>query len=171
MSEEQFGLCLLEGRTFLSVGGSVMTEIFTTGATPGIHATTTTTISPFSGPFTLTGRYGVPGHPHDVGATFEFKGGGTAASLGTVTMAGSISLPGLVLGGRATGQITITNSNGTVTLALRGRREAAFGPMPASVAYTITGGTGSYAGANGAGTVDVILAARGHKFALTFHPK
>jgi hypothetical protein len=90
--------------------------------------------------------------------------------LGAVQITGSAHLPGLVLSAHATGQLTITNAKGTITLDLTGPTERAFGPMPRHLSYKITGGTGAYAGAAGKGNVEVKLAERGHKFALVFHP-
>jgi hypothetical protein len=87
----------------------------------------------------------------DAGSTQEFKGSGNVVPLGAVNATGSLQLPGNIAKGRATGTMTLTNTHGSITIKLVGPLETGFSAAPSTLAYTVTGGTGSYRGAKGSG--------------------
>jgi hypothetical protein len=89
----------------------------------------------------------------DVGQGQMLRGGGIVSPLGTVQMTGHLHMPGFIAQGQAVGTVTLSNAAGSVTLQLVGPPEPGFGPPPATFQYTITGGTGQYAGATSSGTV------------------
>jgi hypothetical protein len=89
----------------------------------------------------------------DVGGAQTLTGTGTVGPLGTVTLSGELHTPGFIAQGEATGTLTLSNADGSVTLRLVGPPQSGFSPPPATFQYTITGGTGKYAGASGQGTV------------------
>ena len=105
----------------------------------------------------VSGTYQTPVSIPDVGLTYDFTGAGDAGSLGHVTTTGSVHLPGFVASGRATGSLNLANAKGSVTLALTGPTEPGFGPFPSTLTYVVTGGTGTYAGAAGSGTITATL--------------
>src|SRR5581483_7237629 len=101
----------------------------------------------------VTGTWdSVPTLP-DVGKTQELSGTGTVAPLGAVAVRGELHTPGFVAQGRATATLTLTTERGSVTLQLTGPLQPGFSQPPATFQYTITGGTGAYAGASGSGSV------------------
>src|SRR5205807_1807119 len=74
----------------------------------------------------------------------KFSVSGTAGALGAVSVSGKVKLPGFVASGHATGTLTLSNSQGSVTLALTGPLEPGFGAFPATLSYTVTSATGAY---------------------------
>jgi hypothetical protein len=104
-----------------------------------------------SGPVTVT-----QANP-DTGKHYALGGSGTVAPLGACTVNGSFNTPGNIANGHAEGTVTLTAAQGSVTLQLVGPPSPAFGPPPASFNYTITGGTGSFAGASGTGKAAFLL--------------
>jgi hypothetical protein len=120
----------------------------------------------------ISGKYVAVPTAADLGALYQLTGVGSAGEMGPVAAKGSLSLPGFVTTGRATGTLTLSSisttplAGGTVTLKLTGPLEPGFGPVPATMTYTVTGGTGQFTGATGAGTVGVVLNSDG-TFVLT----
>ncbi len=88
----------------------------------------------------------------DVGASLSLDGSGRVAPLGQVSSTGSLHMTGFIKTGHATGTLTLEGPKGSVTLALEGPSQAGFSGPPSALTYTITGGTGPYAGATGRGT-------------------
>jgi hypothetical protein len=74
--------------------------------------------------------------------SFNFSGKGTVSPLGRATVKGSLLMP--------TGQMTIATRHGKVfaNLSTTGLSTTV---LNTSVSYTITGGTGQFAGASGTG--------------------
>jgi hypothetical protein len=87
----------------------------------------------------------------DAGSDQSLTGSGSVQPLGAVGASADLQLPGFVALGQAQGRLTLANTHGSITLALVGPPQQGFGGPPASLTYTITGGTGKYAGASGAG--------------------
>jgi hypothetical protein len=91
----------------------------------------------------------------DVGATFALNGHGVLRSLGQVAATGSASGIGNMAMGRSEGSLTISNSKGSFTLLLSGPEQPSFSGLPSQYQYFISGGTGAYKAATGAGVVSV----------------
>lgn len=84
------------------------------------------------------------------GAT-PFDGSGTISPLGSVTSSGHLTARGAEPV-RYSGSITLVGSHGTITASLYGIQGGPQSPFePVSLTYTITGGTGAYAGDSGSG--------------------
>jgi hypothetical protein len=81
------------------------------------------------------------------------RGGGVVSPLGTVQMTGVLNVLGPIGQGETLGTVTLSNAAGSVTLRFVGPPQQGLGALPANFHYTITGGTGQYAGASGSGAV------------------
>jgi hypothetical protein len=91
----------------------------------------------------------------DGSSTLPLTGTGTVAPVGDVFVSGELRTPGFVTGGAAEGALTLTGANGSLALQLMGPFQFGSGPPPGTFQYTISGGTGAFAGASGRGTVIV----------------
>ncbi len=120
-----------------------------------IVATGSTSTISLAGSTSGTYRVSVP--VPDAGTVYQFQGTGTVTPLGLMTISGHVTLPGLILQGHASGTLTLTNSNGSVTLALTGPTEDGFGSFPTTLAYTIAQASGLYAGDAASGSISVTL--------------
>ena len=124
---------------------------------------------------TIKGNYSLAPTAADIGAGYVFNGTGTAGDLGAVSAHAFVTLPGFIATGHATGTMTLTQTGpfanallNSVTLALTGPAQPGFSSFPGTLAYTITGGTGAFAGATGVGTIAVTINADGtFAFVLT----
>ena len=94
-----------------------------------------------------------------------------AGEMGLVGARGTITEPSLIATAAATsvatGTLTLStisatsgSGGGTVTLKLTGAMVKGSGPLPLKMSYTITGGTGQFAGATGVGTIGITVFAR-----------
>ena len=95
----------------------------------------------------------------DTGSTYAFTGTGKISPLGADAISGSIQTPGFILNGQDTGTLTVSNTKGTVTVAVSGLAaspSATAVPM-LNLTYTVTGGSGAYKTLKGTGRVSVIL--------------
>jgi hypothetical protein len=107
----------------------------------------------------------------DAGTIQELQGSGFFPSLGQVQMSGTLHTPGFIREGRTTGTLVLSNARGSITLQLVGPPQPGFSPPPSTLQYTITGGTGAYAGASGQGMVTLQeMAGNSHSFFMTFTP-
>jgi hypothetical protein len=103
------------------------------------------------------------------------KGSGSISPLGHVTGSGNGLSPfALATGAPSSGSFTLTAKTGKVFVSMIGLTpvDNGFGPIPqttiiAAGKYTITGGTGAYAGETGSGTVQITVPVRG-KFTAIF---
>jgi hypothetical protein len=134
---------------------------------------------------TITGTYSLAPTSVLLGALYLFNGTGPAGDMGPVQATGRVQLPPPILttpqiltstGRFATGTLTLTSISasplpgGSVTLQLISPSPvASSGPFPKVLNYTVTGGTGAFAGATGSGTIDVALDPTGLKFTFTIH--
>ena len=107
----------------------------------------------FTTAFKVTGTYSMPMMNPDAGKRYVFKGSGKPAGFGLMQLSGSIQTPGNMGSGQAHGSLVMTNSHGTLKISVTGPTEPGFGPLPTTLSYRITGGTGAYAGASGSGTI------------------
>jgi hypothetical protein len=121
----------------------------------------------------ISGKYSLAPTAVTVGATYVFNGTGAVSPLGPVSGQGHATLPPLGATGNPTGTLTLTSigataaASGSVTLALTAPTQSSSGPFPTILTYTIIGGTGIFAGATGAGTIDVVLGP-GNAFTFKF---
>jgi hypothetical protein len=113
---------------------------------------------------TINGKYSLAPTAVSIGAGYVFNGTGTAGDLGAVSAHAFVTIPAFIAPGHATGTMTLTQVGpmanallNSVTLALTGPPQPASAGFPATLNFTITGGTGQFAGATGAGTIAVTL--------------
>ena len=98
------------------------------------------------------GEYTDPAFGHvDAGISHSLHGTVALQGLGTFDMTGWVNGTGMILGGRAMGQLTLTNAKGSLTLELHGPIQPGFAQIPSELVYSISGGTGAYAHAKGYG--------------------
>jgi len=98
---------------------------------------------------TLTASPGIP----DAGAHFAVNGSGWLLGLGQVSVSGTLQGTGFIAQGHATGQLTLTNAKGTVTVDLVGPTQQGFAPLPHRFHFTVSGGTGAYQNLKASGEV------------------
>jgi hypothetical protein len=91
----------------------------------------------------------------DTGNSFTLTGTVELRDLGSFTVTGGVQGVGMIASGRATGELTLTNAHGTITLALHGAVQSAFSQPPSTLVYSVTGGTGAFRHLTGYGTVDM----------------
>lgn len=117
---------------------------------------------------TLTGTYTLPlGNPD--ARSFQFTGNGTVKTLGAVAIDGTITPPGFIKSAPATGDLTLTAPNGSVTLELTGHPQIGGSPVPQKMTYTISGGTGDFANSGGKGSVAIALDDTASTFVFVIH--
>jgi hypothetical protein len=106
-----------------------------------------------SGHGTYTSASKVP----DTGVNYTLQGVANLSELGPVTVTGSVHSLGFILTGQASGTLTFTNLQGSVTIHLTGPVQEGFSALPKHFSYTVTGGTGAYAHLEDHGSLDLIL--------------
>jgi hypothetical protein len=87
----------------------------------------------------------------DLGMSYRVTGKTTINGLGEFRVNGWLQGTGLILDGRATGHLTLSDAKGSITLELHGGRQPTFSPIPSELVYSITGGTGAYSHSKGYG--------------------
>lgn len=95
----------------------------------------------------------------DAGKEFQLYTSGSAAALGHVSIDGAVHTPGFVAHSQASGTLKVHTRGGEFTLTVKGPSQPGFSSLPAQLTYTITGGTGHYQGATGAGHLTITLKA------------
>ncbi len=80
----------------------------------------------------------------DAGVSDTLQGQANLARLGQVTVQGAVHGLGFIASGHATGTLTFTNDNGSVTLELKGPLQKGFSPLPTNWHYVVTEATGAY---------------------------
>jgi hypothetical protein len=93
----------------------------------------------------------------DAGLSYALTGKADLAGLGSFKMSGWVQGVGMVASGRATGQLVLSSAQGTITLALHGRVQPGFSPLPAELVYSVSGGTGAYQHLSGYGVVGLTI--------------
>jgi hypothetical protein len=109
------------------------------------------------------------------GFTYSIPGTGTLTPMGAVTGRGTLSIPGMnSVNVNAVGILVLTTvstspaTTGSVTLRLKGPKQSG-GKTPATLSYTITGGSQNFTGATGSGTIELTVA-KNHTFQMVFVP-
>ena len=107
----------------------------------------------------------------DVGTTYDLFGQGLVQPLGPMTVTGSVHFPGSILKGHGGGTLTLSDSQGTLTLQLtepvldplpgplQPITQRGFPPLTHLFGFEITGGTGAFENATGRGTASLQLVA------------
>ena len=103
------------------------------------------------------GTYAVQVGNPDAGTAYHVQGSGHVKGVGQFTFTGTLHRVGFIAQGHATGTLTLTNANGSVTLALTGPTQAGFARLPVTFAYHVSGGTGAYAHATGHAFLNLYL--------------
>jgi hypothetical protein len=101
------------------------------------------------------GTYHAPQVTIDAGTSFTMSGTANVGALGSFTVSGSVRGVGMIVFGRASGELVLSNAHGTITLALHGPVQPAFSQPPAELVYSVTRGTGDFQHLSGYGTVGV----------------
>jgi hypothetical protein len=122
---------------------------------PSVPVVIAPTTHPLQG--TGMGSYREPEVTIDAGTSFTLHGTAHLRGLGEFHVTGHIQSVGMIAGGRATGELVLTNGHGTITLALHGPIQQAFGSLPRELVYTVVGGTKAYSHLSGYGTLGVTL--------------
>jgi hypothetical protein len=121
----------------------------------------------------VTGAWStVPTTPKS-GQVQKLSGSATVSPLGTFQASGTLSTPGRVLHGNTTATVVLSAAQGSITLQFTGPSQPGLSPPPGTFSYTITGGTGTYAGHTGKGAAsfkETVSSAGVHSFTLTFRP-
>ena len=118
---------------------------------------------------TIKGTYSLAPTAFFLGAGYVFNGTGTAGDLGNVNAHGVVFVPPVFptatsFAPRAYGTLTLTQVTplanaiiNSVTLSLLGPPQTTTSGFPSTLSYKITGGTGTFTGATGAGTIAATL--------------
>jgi hypothetical protein len=117
---------------------------------------------------TITGTYTTPfGNPD--ARSYVFTGTGTAGALGAASLDGTITPPGFILSAPASGEMTLTNADGSITIDLAGKPQPGGSPVPQKMAYTVTDSSGAFANAGGKGSVAIALNTDAGTFVMVIH--
>ncbi len=104
---------------------------------------------------TASGTYVGSSTNIDAGPSWTLSATADLGSLGTFKVTGWVEAVGLVNQGRATGELILSNSQGTITLALHGGMQKGLSPLPPELVYAISGSTGAYQHMAGYGVVGI----------------
>jgi hypothetical protein len=77
--------------------------------------------------------------------TYNLAGTANLAGMGQVNVTGTVHSVGFVLAGQATGQITFSNSRGSVTIQLIGPVQPGNTALPTNFSYSVVAHTGAFA--------------------------
>jgi hypothetical protein len=117
---------------------------------------------------TFTGTYTTPlGNPD--ARSYVFTGTGTAGALGTATLDGTVTPPGFILSAPASGELTLTAPNGTVTLDLSGKPQPGGSPVPQKMTYVMSDSTGDFVNGAAKGSVAIALDTTANTFVMVIH--
>ena len=119
------------------------TQTTTTTGKSGTTSATTTHALGGTGQGTFTNPLDQNDLTVDDMTTYNFDGTANLADMGAVTVTGTVHSVGFVLSGQATGQLTFTNSKGSVTVQLTGPVQEGFSPLPESFSYKVVSHTGT----------------------------
>ena len=78
------------------------------------------------------------------GLQFTVTTEGIAAGGGVVSVFGKLNTPGFTAKGKTTGTLIVFSAAGDLTLAVAGTTQAGFSGLPATLNFTIVGGTGVF---------------------------
>jgi hypothetical protein len=102
----------------------------------------------------------------DAGLSYTLTRKADLAGLVSFQVSGWVQGLGMVASGRATGQLVLSDARGTITLALHGRVQPGFSPLPPEFVYSLSGGTGTYQRLRGYGVVALTLTPASTAFGL-----
>jgi hypothetical protein len=91
------------------------------------------------------------------GPIYQFTGSGNFLDLKNATITGSVIAVGQLSPAPARGELTFTNSQGSVTIDLIGPEQTGFSPLPSTFRFTVVRETGAYAGLKGSGSLTLKL--------------
>jgi hypothetical protein len=117
---------------------------------------------------TFTGTYASPLNNPDA-RSYDFTGTGTAGAVGAADLGGTITPPGFIRTAPATGELTLTGADGSVTLDVTGKTQPGGSPLPQKLTYMITGGTGTFANTAAKGSMSVALDTTASTFVIVVH--
>jgi hypothetical protein len=108
--------------------------------------------------------------PIDAGLQYGVTGWGDLSGLPRFTASGFVRRTGYIFRGHASGELTLTNAKGSITLSLEGPVQPGFAPLPNRFHFTVTGGSGAYKGLIDDGVVTLRAYPQGMKtvFGLSF---
>jgi hypothetical protein len=89
--------------------------------------------------------------------TYNLSGTANLAGMGVVNVTGTVHAVGFVLSGQATGQITFSNSRGSVTIQLTGPVQPGNTGLPTTFAYSVVAHTGAFATLADHGTLGLVV--------------
>jgi hypothetical protein len=102
---------------------------------------------------TYTSPFSIP----DTGVQYDLQGVAHLAKLGDVTVTGSVHSLGFIVSGKASGTLTFTNANGSVTVELQGPVQPGFASLPHTFHYKVVSGTGAYQNLHDSGSLHLVL--------------
>ena len=104
----------------------------------------------------------------DAGVTNTFQGQGNLPLLGHIQFQGTLQGPGNIAFGQANGEITLSNSQGSLTLQLVGPTQKSFAPLPKDFQFSVISGTGAFASIQMTGTIHLVEHSNNQTFTATF---
>lgn len=93
----------------------------------------------------------------DALTTYNLTGTANLAGMGQVNVTGTVHSVGFVLTGQATGQITFSNSRGSVTIQLTGPLQLGNSTPPTTFNYSVVAHTGTFAQLADHGTLGLVV--------------
>ena len=106
---------------------------------------------------TVQGTYSTPSFfGIDSGVTNTFQGLGNLPLFGQVQFQGTLQGPGNIAFGQANGEITLSNSQGTLSLELVGPIQKSFAPLPQDFQFSVVSGTGAFSSFQMTGTIHLV---------------
>jgi hypothetical protein len=106
---------------------------------------------------TGSGRYHTPTVTIDAGTSFTLTGTANLGTLGKFNIVGSMQGIGMIVNGRATGNLVLANSRGMITLKLHGPIQPAFSSIPHGLVYVVSKGTDDFQHLTGYGSLEIKL--------------
>ncbi len=118
---------------------------------------------------TVSGTYSSPSFfGIDDGVTNTFQGQGNLPLLGQVQFQGTLQGLGNIAFGQANGEITLSNSLGSLTLELVGPNQKSFALLPQDFQFSVVSGTGAFASIQMRGTIHLVQHSNNQTFSATF---
>jgi hypothetical protein len=118
---------------------------------------------------TVQGTYSSPGFfGIDAGVTNTFQGRGNFPLLGQVRFQGTLQGPGNIAFGQANGEITLSNSQGSLTLELVGPIQKSFASLPQDFQFSVVSGTGAFTSMQMTGTIHLVENSKNQTFSASF---
>ena len=117
----------------------------------------------FQGTYSTPSFFGI-----DAGMTNTFQGQGNLPLLGKVQFQGTLQSLGNIAFGQANGEITLSSSQGSLTLELVGPVQKSFAPLPQDFQFSVVSGTGAFTSVQMTGTIHLVEHSKNQTFAATF---